>query len=611
MNLHQCIIKLGQLLGFPFSDDGICRGVTMRWLEACLAGEEEIFKSRVSKILKNPELFILVIEAIKKDPSPEVLSGLFERFDLNLYDLYAFFNSIRLFQKPQLHAPLFNESLHQGSIEIISKFASSDKIAKRGGLSLLNSKGNVFTESELNAFLFQIKNAIDATDYHPRDSIGFSISLPYHAVGLVYGAMGWKFFDVNRGIQNFSRDDIQGVAYTIAQSINFPKYVAMNLNIVTTAKFQNSDELILNLSSIDSNNEITLELADRRSFFDFNLAILAARNNRVDIIEALIEIGANLDITDSLGCTPLWFAACNGHLKVVETLIRSGVDIHKANNKGITPLEGAASCGFLECVSILKNAGCDINRTDNEGFPSIHYVAKNGHLNVLTYLLSEGVNPNGAAKFGQEITLRELARRGADLNIKNHAGQTLAFIAASHGNTSVINFLLEENADVQTPSSVGITPTIIAVMNHHVDVVAALSKANIKFDLPVLNNALEQCESNNLNMMEKRKSIEILIIVLNNISKNKATFTMLMLERICEVIPDKKVAFNAYISGQKIKSSMRLKLLADRYGVNLDSFEKFKIFFHAKKRKVEKPLDTSFECSTASKHSRVCQANKG
>lgn len=64
-----------------------------------------------------------------------------------------------------------------------------------------------------------------------------------------------------------------------------------------------------------------------------------------EIAKILIQKGANVNLSDSNGWTPLFVAAASGHSKIVQLLIKSGADVNLKNNLGLAPLHGAAEFG--------------------------------------------------------------------------------------------------------------------------------------------------------------------------------------------------------------------------------------------------------------------------
>ena len=55
--------------------------------------------------------------------------------------------------------------------------------------------------------------------------------------------------------------------------------------------------------------------------------------------------------------TSLHWAIANGHTEVVNLLIEKGADIHVKDNDGDTPLHWASRDGLTEVVNLLKEKG--------------------------------------------------------------------------------------------------------------------------------------------------------------------------------------------------------------------------------------------------------------
>jgi ankyrin repeat protein len=55
----------------------------------------------------------------------------------------------------------------------------------------------------------------------------------------------------------------------------------------------------------------------------------------------LISLGANADIVDANGQTPLFYAIKQGRYETVELLIKQGVDLTRMDKKGMNALQFA------------------------------------------------------------------------------------------------------------------------------------------------------------------------------------------------------------------------------------------------------------------------------
>ena len=81
---------------------------------------------------------------------------------------------------------------------------------------------------------------------------------------------------------------------------------------------------------------------------------------REGVVAALIQAGANLEVRDLEGSTPLLVACRSGNEDIVRQLVATGANIHAANNKGWTALIEAACYGNPQTVTFLLERGADI-----------------------------------------------------------------------------------------------------------------------------------------------------------------------------------------------------------------------------------------------------------
>ncbi|BAO99459.1 ankyrin repeat domain-containing protein [Wolbachia endosymbiont of Cimex lectularius] len=69
----------------------------------------------------------------------------------------------------------------------------------------------------------------------------------------------------------------------------------------------------------------------------------AAKNGDIEKVKSLISEGADVNVVDKNGDTPLIWAATNGHKETVETLLKvKGIDVNVKGQYGYTPLHSAA-----------------------------------------------------------------------------------------------------------------------------------------------------------------------------------------------------------------------------------------------------------------------------
>lgn len=72
---------------------------------------------------------------------------------------------------------------------------------------------------------------------------------------------------------------------------------------------------------------------------------------RTEVVELLLEHGANISCSLKSGYTPLYAAAENGYEKIVEAMIRAGANVNQPMKQiGWMPLHVAAENGILCCI---------------------------------------------------------------------------------------------------------------------------------------------------------------------------------------------------------------------------------------------------------------------
>ena len=127
-------------------------------------------------------------------------------------------------------------------------------------------------------------------------------------------------------------------------------------DIVTIAAVENDiPTLKLSLELGGSAKNVT-------SRYDGTALIAAAHLGHFEVVEILINAGAPLDHINNLGWTALIESIVLGdggerHVKTLKALVDGGADVNIADPRGQTPLSLARSREYSKMVSILKAAG--------------------------------------------------------------------------------------------------------------------------------------------------------------------------------------------------------------------------------------------------------------
>ena len=73
-------------------------------------------------------------------------------------------------------------------------------------------------------------------------------------------------------------------------------------------------------------------------------------------MSALLEAGADVNVEDNDGYTPLRYAAYNNQPKIAAALLEKGADVNGGSADGWTPEAVAIGKGHLAVVRLLKDA---------------------------------------------------------------------------------------------------------------------------------------------------------------------------------------------------------------------------------------------------------------
>ena len=110
----------------------------------------------------------------------------------------------------------------------------------------------------------------------------------------------------------------------------------------------------------------------------------------VHCIPFLIQQGADVNVSNDNGATPLHLATMEGHKEVVALLIEKGADVTVSNENGTTPLHFAAWDSEREIAAILIENGADINVRNKRGNTPFHWATGKGDREIFNFLLDQG-----------------------------------------------------------------------------------------------------------------------------------------------------------------------------------------------------------------------------
>jgi ankyrin repeat protein len=245
---------------------------------------------------------------------------------------------------------------------------------------------------------------------------------------------------------------------------------------------------------------------------DWAINVAAACDDSDEIVDLLLDAGADVNYLDRNGATPLLIAAYRGHESVVERLLDAGGANLEAKTRkgGSTALVLAARRGHQEIVRKLIDAGADIEAEDDTGATALMNAVTKCHENSARMLLEAGARTELTSstdtllfaalrydtrllpKFSGNtlqgmVTLLLATGAARDVNARDSRGRTALMVAASLGLVHVMDTLLDHpGVDVHAKDDAGCT----ALMHATVYTTKLLTVSRIDERDPFGENAL-------------------------------------------------------------------------------------------------------------------------
>lgn len=147
-------------------------------------------------------------------------------------------------------------------------------------------------------------------------------------------------------------------------------------------------------------------------------------------------------------------------IDLIKIILDNGADINKYGTKGATPLTVACSnaCGDLEIVKLLLKYGADINKGgSNMNIPSLAYAITINNISIINYLLNNG----------------------ADIEHHDTSGNSPLMYAIGIRDLNVIKLLLKRGANPNSVNNNGKSVLIDAILKSDVSIVELLIKNGV------------------------------------------------------------------------------------------------------------------------------------
>lgn len=211
---------------------------------------------------------------------------------------------------------------------------------------------------------------------------------------------------------------------------------------------------------------------------------IACRNGHFYLAKLLIQHGADVNAKNNANQTPLHLACENRKLKIVELLLQHNANVNDVDEDYNTPLHylcnrndvfnsGVVSKQIYKIAELLLQAGADVDMKNYNDATPLNYLCYHNSKCVyfeLTKLLVKyskniEINKQIKQKFLFQLCqkyrivdddiafMKLLIEKGIDVNTKDVHNHTPLHYACLYGHIEVINFLLQQKADIYIPDS--------------------------------------------------------------------------------------------------------------------------------------------------------------
>jgi len=217
--------------------------------------------------------------------------------------------------------------------------------------------------------------------------------------------------------------------------------------------------------------------------YDGPLLKIAAELGYLNIVDILLDYGANIEATDDLGQRALLSAARFGRIDVVHHLLDRSAEVNAVDWSGQSALSNSAVGRHYDVVELLMTRGAERGVVDALVLDEISLFEVLLDKELRSGSTVDGLNDGRvrlamlAVERGNVAAVRLLLDRGAANFLASYDEHTLLVEAARYGHVHMVRLLIERGADLHVIGKDELTPLAWAIREGYVEVARMLKIA--------------------------------------------------------------------------------------------------------------------------------------
>ncbi len=286
-----------------------------------------------------------------------------------------------------------------------------------------------------------------------------------------------------------SKPDLKQVKAEINRGHDATALNQHGFDALTWAILENANFKVVDYLSRLEGNPVDKLTHDGRTYLFW-----AVYKNNLKFSKQLIKMGAQVDLVDDTGHTPVTFAAVGGTINpsLYELLKANGANLKKPHRSGAQAhLLLMPSINQIDDLNYFLDQGLSLEAKDDQGNTALHYAAKKGNVQMIKYLVEKGLKVKVLNENNESALF--FAARGArghtnDLKIftylidlgldplqHNNQGQTILHnLAARSNQAELITWLIAKGLEPQLKDQNMHTPLWYAAKYNSAKVVTTL-----------------------------------------------------------------------------------------------------------------------------------------